>query len=84
MITGLRTEIDETTKNVASARYSQLPLDYNAFDNAIINAHNMTDQAEVDQVMGRSQDALEKAKSVRANLNEINQKIANAATGRKK
>jgi len=84
LISGLRTEIEETTKNIASARYSQLPLDYNAFDKAIVNAHNMTDQAEVDQIMGRNQDALEKAKAVRANLNDINQKIANAATGRKK
>lgn len=84
LISGLRVEIDETTKNVASARYSQLPLDYKAMDKAIVNAHNTTDQAEVDQIMGRSQEALEKAKSVRASLNEINQKIANAAGGRKK
>jgi len=84
LISGLRGEIEDTTKNVASARYSQLPLDYNAFDKAIVNAHNTTDQAEADQVMGRNQEALEKAKAVRANLNDINQKIANAATGRKK
>jgi vacuolar-type H+-ATPase subunit D/Vma8 len=84
LISGLRVEIDETTKNVASARYSQLPLDYKAMDKAIVNAHNVTDQAEVDQLMGRNQEALEKAKSVRASLNEINQKIGNAATGRKK
>jgi len=84
LISGLRSEIDETTKNVASARYSQLPLDYNAMDNTIVNAHNTTDQAEVDQAMGRTQDALDKAKSVRADLNDINQKIANAAIGRKK
>jgi len=84
LISGLRSEIDETTKNVASARYSQLPLDYNSMDKTIVNAHNMTDQAEVDQAMGRNKEALEKAKSVRADLNDINQKIANAAIGRKK
>jgi len=84
LISGLRVEIDETTRNVASARYSQLALDYNALDKAIVNAHNTTDQAEVDQLMGRNQEALEKARTVRANLNDINQKIANAATGRKK
>jgi len=84
LLSGLRTEIDETTRNVASARYSQLALDYNAIDKSIVNAHNMTDQAEVDQTMGRNQDALDKAKAVRANLNEINQKVAGAATRKKK
>jgi vacuolar-type H+-ATPase subunit D/Vma8 len=84
LISGLRTEIDETTRNVASAHYSQLSLDYKAMDRTIVNAHNTTDQAEVDQAMGRNQQALDKAKGVRADLNDINQKIANAATGRKK
>jgi hypothetical protein len=84
LISGLRTDIEDTTKNVASARYSQIPLDYNSIDKTIINAHNMTDQAEVDQAMGRNQDALDKAKAVRADLTDINQKIANAAGGRKK
>jgi hypothetical protein len=84
LISGLRVEIDETTRNVAAARYSQLALDYNAIDKSIVNAHNKTDQAEVDQLMGRNQEALEKARSVRADLNDINQKVANAATGRKK
>jgi hypothetical protein len=84
LISGLRVEIDETTRNVAAARYSQLALDYDALDRAIVNAHNTTDQAEVDQAMGKNQDALEKAKAVRSSLNDINQKVANAATGRKK
>jgi len=84
LISGLRTEIDETTKNVASARYSQLALDYNAIDKAIVDAHNLTDQAEVDQSAGRNQNALDKAKTVRASLNDINQKVAGAATRKKK
>jgi len=84
LISTLRTEIEETTKNVAAARYSQLILDYDAIDKAIVNAHNMTDQAEVDQAMSRYQEALDKAKTVRSNLNDINQKVANAATGKKK
>ena len=84
LISGLRNEIEDTTKNIASARYSQLTLDYNSMDKTIVSAHNTTDQAEVDQIMGRNQDALDKAKSVRLDLNDINQKIANAAVGRKK
>jgi flagellar biosynthesis/type III secretory pathway protein FliH len=84
LISGLRTEIDETTKNVAAARYSQLVLDYDAIDRAIVDAHNLTDQAEVDQAAGRNQEALDKAKTVRSSLNDINQKVAGATTGRKK
>jgi len=84
LVSGLRGEIEETTKNVASARYSQLALDYDAMDKTIVNAHNTVDQAEVDQAMGRNQDALEKARIVRADLNDINQKIANAVPARKK
>jgi len=84
LISGLRLEIEETTRNVASARYSNLALDYNALDRAIVSAHNTTDQAEVDQLMGKTQDALEKARIVRADLSDINQKVANAATTRKK
>ncbi|MCL2197173.1 MAG: DUF4398 domain-containing protein [Treponema sp.] len=84
LISGLRLEIEETTRNVASARYSNLALDYNALDRAIVSAHNTTDQAEVDQLMGRTQDALDKARVVRADLSEINQKVAGAATTRKK
>jgi flagellin-specific chaperone FliS len=84
IIAGLRVEIEETTKNVASARYSQLALDYDAIDKTIVNAHNTTDQAEIDQVMGRTQDAQDKVKKVRSDLSDINQKIANTATVRKK
>jgi len=84
LITGLRTEIEETTKNVASARYSNMALDYSALDRTIVNAHNIVDQAEVDQLMGRTQDALDKARIVRADLSDINQKVANAAATRKK
>jgi len=84
LITGLRLEIEETTRNVASARYSNLALDYNDLDRSIVNAHSTVDQAEIDQMMGRSQDALDKARIVRADLSAINQKVANAATTRKK
>jgi uncharacterized protein YicC (UPF0701 family) len=84
IIAGLRVEIEETTKNVASARYSQLALDYDSIDKTIVNAHNTTDQAEIDQAMGRTQEAQEKVRKVRTDLNDINQKIANTATVRKK
>ncbi|MCL2759196.1 MAG: DUF4398 domain-containing protein [Treponema sp.] len=84
LIASLREEIDETTRNVAGARYSQLALDYNALERSIVSAHETTDRAEVDQLSGRYQDALDKARIVRADLSDINQKVANAVTTRKK
>jgi len=84
LISSLRLEIEETTRNLAGARYSNMALDYNSLDNAIIRAHETTDKAEIDQVMGRSQDALDKARIVRSDLSDINLKIANASTTRKK
>jgi len=79
LLSGLRSEIDETTSNVSSARYAQMNLDYDALDRIIVNAHNTADRAEIDQAAGRYQDAIDKAKTVRADLANINQMVANAA-----
>jgi len=85
LITTLRAEIDETSRNVNGARYSQLALDYNALDKAIAEAHSTTDLAEVDQASGRHQQAMDRARVVRSDLADINQKVATAASaGRKK
>jgi hypothetical protein len=84
VIAGLRSEIEETSRNISSARYSQMVLDYNALDMAIINAHSGADQAESDQAAGRLQDALDRARSIRADLANINQIIAGAVVAGKK
>jgi len=84
LITTLRTEIEDASRNVNGARYSNLSLDYDALDRAIVNAHNIADQAEVDQAAGRYQQALDRAGVVRADLAEINQKVAAAVINRKK
>jgi len=83
LLSALKPEIEETSRNVNGARYSLLALDYNALDEGIKNAYNVTDQAEVDQAMGRYNDALEKGRSVRANLANINSLVANAVPRRK-
>jgi len=83
-ISTLRSEIEETTRNVNGARYSQMVLDYNALDRAILNAHNDTDRAESAQAAGRYQDAIDAARSVRTDLAYINQIVANAAVAGKK
>jgi len=84
LITTLRAEIDETSRNVNGARYSNLALDYTALDKAIADAHTTTDQAEVDQAAGRFDQAQDRARVVRSDLAEINQKVANAVIKRKK
>ncbi|MCL2230987.1 MAG: hypothetical protein FWC01_07810 [Treponema sp.] len=84
LISTLRIEIEEATRNVNGARYSNLRLDYDALDRALADAHNTTDQAAQDQAEGRSQQALDRARIVRSNLSEINQMVASAAPARKK
>ncbi|MCL2765429.1 MAG: DUF4398 domain-containing protein [Treponema sp.] len=84
LISTLKTEIEETSININGARYSQLDLDYDSLDKAIVDAYDTADQAEVDQAMGRYQQALDRARVVRSELTDINQTIASAVTVRKK
>jgi len=84
MVESLRGEIEATSRNVASARYSQMALDYAALDMAIARAHSLTDQAENDLAMGRFQSALDTATDVRRDLANINQMVAGAVTSAKK
>jgi vacuolar-type H+-ATPase subunit D/Vma8 len=83
VVSGLKTEIEDTSRNVNGARYSLLDLDYDALDKGIVDAYNTSDQAEVDQALGRYQDALNKAMVVRSDLSDINNKIANAVVRKK-
>jgi len=83
LVAGLRPEIDETSRNVNGARYRQLSLDYNTIDGQLKNAHDATDQAEADQVEGKYKDAIDRARGVRADLTDINQKVANAIPRKK-
>jgi len=84
MVSGLRAEIEETSRNVNGARYSLMDLDYDALDRAIVGAHSDADRAEFDQAAGRFQDALDGARDVRMDLSRINQIVASAAAGGKK
>jgi len=84
LISTLRTEIEETSRNVNGARYSNLRLDYDALDKALVDAHETTDQAEADQAAGRHQQALDRARVVRSSLSDINQTVASATPAGKK
>ena len=82
-VSGLTAAIEETSSNVSGARYSQLDLDYDALDRDIRNAYTLADQAENDYSQSRYQDALDKARNVRANLADINQKVSGAVIRKK-
>jgi len=83
LLSSLKPEIEETSRNVNGARYSQLDLDYDQLDRGITNAYNKTDQAQNDQAQGRYQDAIDKAREVRSDLSDINQRVSSAVTRRK-
>jgi len=80
LVSALVPEIEDTSRNVNGARYSQLDLDYDQLDNEISGAYDLTDQAEDDQAQGRYQDAIDKAREVRADLFDINQRVSGAVT----
>jgi hypothetical protein len=82
-LAGLSTELEDTSRNISGARYSQLDLDYDALERDLRGAYNLTDRAEADQAEGRYQDALDKARDVRASLFDINQKVSTAVTRKK-
>jgi len=83
LLSSLKPEIEETSRNVNGARYSQLNLDFDQLDREISGAYNKADQAERDQAQGRYQDAIDTAMGVRSDLYGINQRISNAVTRRK-
>ena len=83
LVSGLRPEIEDTSRNVNGARYSQLDLDYDELDSGISKAYDTTDRAESDQAQGRYQDAIDKAMEVRSDLSGINQRVSGAVTRRK-
>ena len=83
-VINLKPEIEETQRSVNEARYKNLKLDYDALDRDIIKAYSDADRAEASQADGRVQEAQDIAREVRANLAAINQKVAGAASSRKK
>lgn len=77
-ISGLKPEIEETSRNASAARYSQLNLDYDALETELMGAYAQTDKAESAYAEGRYQDSIDNARSARSSLYGINQQISNA------
>jgi len=60
-----------------------LDLDYDQLERGISGAYDKMDQAQNDQSQGRYQDAIDKAREVRSDLYDINQRVSSAVTRRK-
>ena len=80
MLSGLKPAIEETERNLNGARYSGLTLDYNELNKELNDARDTTDRAEIDQAMGRYQEALDKGKTARAAISDINEKLTSTVT----
>jgi len=80
----LRSEIEEIQRSINGARYSNLPLDYDLLEREIINAFEALDRVEARQAEGRNQEALDIARGLRAELSNINDRVARAVVPGKK
>ena len=79
LLAGLRPMIAETGQNLNSARSVGLLVDYTELDREFDDACFKTDQAEIALAEKQYQNAMEKGRSARADLSDINQKLAGAA-----
>jgi hypothetical protein len=82
----LRPAIAETEQGINAAQTANLSLDFDVIDQDFDTACRNTDQAEAALAGNKYQDALDRGRTARAGLSDINQKLANAAlaTSRKK
>jgi hypothetical protein len=78
LLSALKPEIEDASKNISSARYNLKNLDYDELARDLMSVYTQTDQAEGDYAAGRYQDSIDKAMNVRSNLAGINQKVSNA------
>ena len=80
LLSGLRPALEETEQNINGARSSGLQLNYGELAGELTSAQDTTDQAEVDQAMGRYQDAMDKGRDARSTISDINEKLTSAVT----
>jgi hypothetical protein len=80
IIAGLKTAIPETDQAIRAAQSGgKLQLDFNGINRDFEAARRTTDQAEVSMAGSNYQDALDKGRSARAGLSDINQRLSEAA-----
>jgi hypothetical protein len=81
LITLVRSGISETGDAIQAARSSgKVGLDYGLIDRDFETVRRAADQAEISLAGNNYQEALERGRSARAGLSDINQKLSTAAT----
>jgi hypothetical protein len=81
LVAALKAGVSETGAAIRSAQASGgLGLNFTALNRDLETVRRTTDQAEVSLAGNNYQDALDKGRSARAGLSDINQKLSSAAT----
>ena len=79
LIAGLRPAIAETEQRIRAARSAGLNLDFPALNRDFENVRIDADQAEISLFANLYQEALERGRSAQSGLNDINQRLSDAA-----
>jgi len=79
ILSGLRSQIQDTEQRIDNAKAANLSLDFDAIDNDFNSARRAFDQAQSAMSGSRYQEAIFLSNSVRSSLNAVNQKLGNAA-----
>jgi len=86
LISQLKPLIEETEQGIEAARAAKLPLDFYTIDREFDTAQYYADEAQAALNGKRYQTAIDRGRSARSELNDINQQLSTAvlATSRKK
>jgi hypothetical protein len=79
LVAGLRPAIAETEQGLRAARSARLALDFPSLNQEFDGVRSNADQAEISLAGNQYEDALDKGRSARAGLSDINQKLSDAA-----
>ncbi|MDR2477478.1 MAG: DUF4398 domain-containing protein [Treponema sp.] len=79
LVAELKPAIAETEQGINAAQSASLPLDFDAIGQDFNAARSNADQAEIALSGNRYQAALDRGRSARAGLSDINQKLTGAA-----
>ncbi|MCL2762737.1 MAG: DUF4398 domain-containing protein [Treponema sp.] len=84
IVSQLPSLVVETEQGLSAARISGLPLDFSALNSDFAAARSNADQAQTAFSDSQYQDAINRGRSARAGLNDINQQLSSAVTAARK
>jgi hypothetical protein len=81
LVSQLKPLVTETKQGIEAARTAKLPLDYYTIDRDFDTAQYNANEAQAALSGGRYQNAVDRGRSARSGLNNINQQLSVAALG---